>query len=69
MNQPQGEVRVIGLHDDSEPDIDADEVARELIKRRIDLIKGQLLGDSAKPPKHVDVGWLVSVLFAPGYTR
>jgi len=68
-SEPQGEAEAIRLHDASGADIEADEVAREQIKRRIDLVKGQLLGESAKPPKHVDVGWLVSVLFAPGYTR
>lgn len=69
MNERPREAATNDQHEAAETAFQADQLTRELIKQRISLTKEQLLGDSAKPPKQIDTGWLVTVLFAPGYTR
>jgi len=69
MNERPREAAANDQHESDETEVQADQLTRELIKQRISLAKEQLLGDSAKPPKQIDTRWLVTVLFAPGYTR
>jgi hypothetical protein len=69
MNARRREAGTIDPLGADESEVQPDQVTRELIKQRISLAKEQLLGDSAQPPKQTDTGWLVTILFAPGYTR